>query len=224
MAGQHDPRAAMSQRNRRGRARADRCIWWLAFLLGLLPLLRWLWLGATGALGFNPTEFLLRSSGTWTLVCLLVTLALTPARHLLGWQGAPRWRRMAGLFTFFYAVLHALAWSFFDHALVLRDMGADILQRPFIAVGVAVFVILLALAATSSKAAMRMLGRQWQRLHRLVYLAGGLAILHFWWHKAGKNDWLEPLLYGGVLVLLLAVRVVVKLRMRWRATHRSSLP
>ena len=215
---------AKLHRRRSGATRIHRCIWLLAFLLGLLPLLRWLWLGANDDLGFNPTEFLIRSSGTWTLVCLLVTLSLTPARLLLGWQSAVRWRRMAGLFTFFYAMLHALAWSVFDHALVVREMGMDILQRPFIAVGVAVFVILLALAATSSKAAMRRLGRQWQRLHRLVYLAGGLAILHFWWHKAGKNDWLEPLLYGSVLALLLGVRLVAKIRARRRAAQRPFRP
>ena len=182
------------------------------FVLGLLPFARWFWLGANDGLTANPLEFLTRSSGTWTLVCLLVTLAITPLRRLLDQPALVRVRRMCGLFAFFYGFLHFLAWVWWDRGLDLAYMLQDVVERPFITVGFAAFVLMAALAATSTQWAMRKLGRRWQMLHRAIYLIGVLAILHFWWHKAGKNDFEQPLIYGAVLALLLGWRVVARLR------------
>jgi len=193
----------------------------LLFVLGLLPFARWIWLGLHDGLTANPVEFLTRSSGTWTLVCLLVTLAITPLRRLTGQPALVRLRRMCGLFAFFYGFWHFLAWVWWDRGLDPASMLQDIGERPFIMVGFAAFVLMTALAATSTQWAMRALGRRWQMLHRAVYAIGLLAILHFWWHKAGKNDLQEPILYGSVLAVLLGWRVVVALRRRWAAGGAS---
>jgi sulfoxide reductase heme-binding subunit YedZ len=179
----------------------------LVFALGLFPLARWIWLGMNDGLTANPTEFLSRSSGTWTLVCLLVTLAITPVRQLLGQPALLRLRRMCGLFTFFYATLHAVAWAWWDQGFDPVAMGSDILKRPFITVGMAGFILLVLLAGTSTQGWIRRLGKRWQTLHRAVYLIGILAILHYFWHKAGKNDFSTVILYGAVLAALLAWRV-----------------
>ncbi len=191
------------------------------FALGLLPLLRWIWLGWQDQLGVNPIEFLTRSSGTWTLVCLLVTLAITPVRRLLGAPALVRLRRMCGLFTFFYASLHMLSWAWWDQGLSLPAMWADFLQRPFVTVGLSAFFMLLLLALTSTQGWMRRLGPRWQQLHRLIYLIGVLAIVHYWLHKAGKNDYTEVWLYGGVMALLLGWRVLAWWRGRARAAPVS---
>ncbi|ARP95891.1 protein-methionine-sulfoxide reductase heme-binding subunit MsrQ [Bordetella genomosp. 13] len=182
------------------------------FVLGLLPFARWIWLGFNDGLTANPVEFLTRSSGTWTLVCLLVTLAITPLRRLTGQPALVRLRRMCGLFAFFYGLLHFIAWVWWDRGLDPAAMLQDVGERPFITVGFAAFVLMSALAATSTQWAMRRMGRRWQALHRAVYLIGLLAILHYWWHKAGKNDFEEPLIYGAVLALLLGWRVAARLR------------
>ncbi len=177
------------------------------FVAGLFPLLRWGWLTYGDQLTSNPTEFLTRSSGTWTLVCLLVTLSVTPLRKLLGQPLLIRWRRMCGLFTFFYATLHALCWVWWDQNFVLVDMVADVWKRPFIMVGMAAFLTMSLLALTSTKGWMRRLGRRWQTLHRLIYLIGILVILHYWWHKSGKSDYGTVSLYAGAMVLLLGWRL-----------------
>lgn len=179
----------------------------LLFLAGLFPLARWIWLGVAGGLTANPIEFLTRSSGTWALVWLLITLGITPLRRLLGQPALVRMRRMCGLFAFFYAFLHFSAWAWWDRALDIAFMLQDVIDRPFITAGFAAFVLMTALALTSTQAAMRRMGRRWQQLHRAVYLIGMLAILHLWWHKAGKNDFFEPVVYGGVLLVLLGWRV-----------------
>jgi len=184
----------------------------LLFLLGLLPLARWVWLGTHDGLTANPVEFLTRSAGTWTLVCLLVTLAITPLRRLTGQPALVRLRRMCGLFAFFYGFLHFLTWVWWDRGLDPAAMLRDVGERPFITVGFAAFVLMTSLAATSTQWAMRRLGKRWQILHRAVYLIGLLAILHYWWHKAGKHDFTQPLIYGSVLALLLGWRVVARLR------------
>lgn len=186
----------------------------LLFLIGLLPFARWIWLGFHNGLTANPVEFLTRSSGTWTLVCLLVTLSVTPLRRLMGQPAFVRVRRMCGLFAFFYGSMHFLAWVWWDRGFDPVSMLKDVGERPFITVGFTAFVLMSALAATSTQWAMRKLGKRWQVLHRLVYLIGLLAILHFWWHKAGKNDLAQPMLYGAVLLLLLSWRVGVWLRRR----------
>lgn len=187
------------------------------FALGLLPLARWFWLGYHDALTANPAEFLSRSSGTWTLVCLLVTLSITPVRQLLGQPALVRLRRMCGLFTFFYATLHALAWAWWDRGFEPSAMVADVLKRPFITVGMAAFCLLLLLALTSTQGSIRRLGKRWQTLHRAVYLIGVLAILHYFWHKAGKNDFSTVIIYGAVLAALLAWRV-----QRWLRSARPA--
>lgn len=187
---------------------------WL-FLLGLAPFARWIWLGLRDGLTANPVEFLTRSSGTWTLVCLLVTLAITPLRRLTGQPALVRVRRLCGLFAFFYSVLHFMAWVWWDRGLDPVAMARDIGERPFIAVGFAAFVLMTALAATSTQWAMRALGKRWQWLHRAVYLIGLLAVLHYGWHKAGKNDLSQPAVYAAVLALLLGWRLVA-----WRRRRR----
>ncbi|KAG1200122.1 hypothetical protein G6F57_014941 [Rhizopus arrhizus] len=184
------------------------------FLLGLTPFLRWIWLGFNNGLTANPVEFLTRSSGTWTLVCLLVTLAITPLRRLTGQPALVRVRRMCGLFAFFYGAMHFMAWVWWDRGLDPAAMLQDIGERPFITVGFAAFVLMMALAATSTQWAMRRLGKRWQQLHRAIYAIGLLAVLHYWWHKAGKNDLAQPLLYASVLALLLGWRIVAWWRRR----------
>jgi methionine sulfoxide reductase heme-binding subunit len=181
------------------------------FVLGFFPLARWVWLGWHDQLTANPIEFLSRSSGTWVLVCLLVTLTITPLRQITGQSAFIRWRRMCGLFTFFYAVLHALTWAWWDQGFLLSAMLQDVIQRPFIAVGFFAFVGLTLLAATSTHRAMRALGRQWQRLHRLIYIIAFAAIVHYWWHKAGKNDFTTVSIYAVITFFLLAWRL-----QRWR--------
>lgn len=177
------------------------------FLLGLYPLIRWVALGWQGELTANPTEFLTRSSGIWTLVCLLVTLLVTPLRDLFGQPALIRLRRLCGLFTFFYASLHTLAWAWWEQGFVLIAMAEDAVTRTFVSVGLAAFMVLLLLALTSSQRAMRALGRGWKRLHRWIYLAATLSIVHFWLHKAGKNDFAEVTIYAVLLSLLLAWRL-----------------
>ena len=177
------------------------------FILGLYPLARWFWLGWHDQLTANPIEFLSRSSGTWALVCLLITLCISPLRQITGHSAFIRWRRMCGLFTFFYAILHALAWAWWDQGFFLSAMVQDIIKRPFIAVGFAAFLGLAILAATSTHRSMRALGRHWQRLHRLVYVIAVAVIVHYWWHKAGKNDFATVSIYAVITIFLLSWRV-----------------
>lgn len=183
------------------------------FCLALLPLGRLILLGAADGLGANPIEFVTRNTGSWTLYFLCMTLAVTPLRRATGWNWLIRLRRMLGLFTFFYAALHFTTFLWFDHFFDLAEMWRDVLKRPFITVGFLAFVLLIPLAATSNDAMIRRLGgKRWQRLHRSIYLIAPLAILHFWWMKAGKNDFGEPILFGSIIALLLLARVYVYLR------------
>jgi len=177
----------------------------LLFLICLLPLARLVYLAFNGGLGANPIEFITRSTGTWTLVGLMLTLAVTPVRRLTGRNELIRYRRMLGVFAFFYASLHFTTYiwldQFFDPASILKD----IYKRPFITIGFAAFLLLLPLAITSTNAMMRRLGRRWQQLHRLVYLIGFLGVLHYWWLV--KKDLTQPLIYGLVLLVLLSLRL-----------------
>jgi len=178
------------------------------FSLALLPLARLIYLGVAAGLGANPVEFVVRSLGTWALILLCATLAVTPLRWLTGWAWLLRLRRMAGLFCFFYALLHVLAYTGIDQHFDLAALVADVLKRPYITAGLAAFLMLLPLAVTSTNAMVRRLGaRNWQRLHRLVYVVALAAILHYWWQKASKNDIGEPTVYAIVIGGLLGVRL-----------------
>jgi methionine sulfoxide reductase heme-binding subunit len=189
----------------------------LLFFAALLPAARLVLFGATDRLGANPIEFITRNTGSWTLYFLCLTLAITPLRRLSGWNGLIRLRRMLGLFSFFYASLHFTTFLWFDHFFDLAEMWRDVLKRPFITVGFISFALLIPLAATSNDRMIRWMGaRRWQRLHQMVYLIAPLAILHFWWMRAGKNDFAEPLLFGIIVALLLLARIYWRLR----ASHR----
>lgn len=178
----------------------------VVFALCLFPALHLGWNFANGGLGANPIEALIRSLGDWTLRLLLITLAVTPARRLLGWPGALRYRRMLGLFSFTYALLHLAAYVVLDQFFDWPEIGRDILKHPFITLGMAAFLLLLPLAATSTKSMIQRLGgRRWQRLHRLIYLIGILSVLHFLWMV--KLDIREPVFHGLILAWLLGLRL-----------------
>ncbi|HEX9172814.1 MAG TPA: protein-methionine-sulfoxide reductase heme-binding subunit MsrQ, partial [Telluria sp.] len=149
------------------------------FVLALVPLARMVWLTASGQL-VEPIEFITRSTGDWVLYFLCITLAVTPLRRLFGLNWLLKLRRMFGLFAFFYVVLHFTTFIWFDHFFDLGAAWKDVLKRPFITVGFIAFVLLIPLAATSTNAMIRRLGRRWQQLHRLIYLIAPLGILHFW--------------------------------------------
>ena len=191
----------------------------LVFVLCLLPL-AWLVFGAINdQLGANPAVALIRSLGDWTLRFLCLTLAVTPLRVRTRTPQLARYRRMLGLFTFFYACLHLLAYGWLDMGLDMADIGRDILKRPFILVGFACWLLLLPLAATSFNRAVRWLGgRQWQALHRLVYVIAPLALLHFFWMKSGKNDFAEVAVYALVIAALLLERLVRYFKPKSRAS------
>ena len=179
----------------------------LVFTLCLLPLVWLVYAAAADRLGANPAEALIRSTGDWTLRMLCLTLAVTPLRLALAQPALARFRRMLGLYTFAYGALHLLCYGWFDMGLDLPEIARDILKRPFILVGMGCFAVLLALALTSFNRAMRWMGgRRWQQLHRGIYLAAGLAILHFFWMRAGKNDFAEVAVYAVLLAALLLAR------------------
>ncbi len=193
------------------------------FLASLLPF-AWLLYGAVAdRLGANPAEHLIRATGDWTLRFLCVTLAVTPLRVWAGWPALARFRRMLGLFTYFYAVLHLSGYAWFDMGLDFAEIAKDIAKRPFILVGFAAFVLLTPLAATSFNRAIRALGApRWQALHKAVYVVAGLAILHFFWMRAGKNDFAEVAIYAAILGVLLGWRVVTAVRKRRAAPVRAA--
>lgn len=187
----------------------------VAFLLCSLPLLGLVWRVFYGDLGANPVETVSRYTGSWTLNLLLATLAVTPAVRLTRINALMRIRRMLGLWTFAYALVHFLAWLVLDQFFAWTFIVEDILERPFITVGFLSFLLLIPLAATSTDAAIRRLGGiAWQRLHRLVYLAAVGGVIHFLWLV--KADLREPLIYGAVLAGLLGFRVVDAVQRRSR--------
>jgi len=185
----------------------------LLFGLALVPL-AWLVYGAiTNTLGANPAEALIRSTGDWTLRMLCLTLAVTPLRQISGWHALARLRRMLGLFTFFYGLLHFLCFAWLDMGFDVPAILADIPKRPFILVGTAALLLMLPLAATSFNRAIKALGAaRWQALHRAVYAVALLALLHFFWMRAGKNDFADVAVYGAVIGVLLGWRVWRKWR------------
>lgn len=180
----------------------------VVFGLSLLPFGWLLYAAITNQLGANPAEALIRASGDWTLRFLCLVLAVTPLRVITHTPALARFRRMLGLFVYFYAVLHLLSYSGFDMGFDLTDIAKDIVKRPFILVGFSAFLLLTLLALTSFNRAIKALGgKRWQRLHRLVYVVAGLAVLHFFWMRAGKNDFAEVAVYAAILGLLLGWRV-----------------
>ncbi len=182
--------------------------WWVMLLVGLLPFVWLVGLTLQNQLGANPTEYLTRATGDWTLRSLCVVLSVTPLRVWSGWPEWLRFRRMLGLLVYFYAVLHLACYALFDMGLDLADILADIPKRTFILVGFAAWLLLTAMALTSFNRAIRWLGAaRWQMLHRSVYAVAVLAVLHFVWMRAGKNNFAEVWVYATVLALLLGWRV-----------------
>jgi sulfoxide reductase heme-binding subunit YedZ len=192
----------------------------LVFGLCLLPLAVLLLetFGVGGlSLGANPIEELIHRLGKWGLKFLLITLAVTPLRKLTGWNWLLRFRRMLGLFAFFYVLLHFLVYAGLDQRFDLAVIFEDIAERPYITIGVAALLLLLPLAATSTKGMMRRLGSRWKKLHRLIYVIGILGVWHFYWQV--KLDTLEALIYAGILTALLAFRLF-----DWRRRRLQDLP
>ena len=181
--------------------------------LCLLPLAWLVYAAAFDHLGANPAEALIRGTGDWTLRLLCLTLAVTPLRQATGWHALARLRRMLGLFAFFYGVLHFLCFAWLDMGLDLAAIAKDIVKRPFILVGTAALLLMLPLAATSFNRAIKALGAaRWQALHRTIYAIALLGLLHFFWMRAGKNDFAEWSVYAVIVAGLLGWR----LRTRWR--------
>lgn len=190
----------------------------VVFLLALLPFAWLAWGAFTDNLGANPAEYLIRSSGDWTLRFLCIVLAVTPLRVMTKTPALARFRRMLGLFAYFYVCLHLLSYGFFDMGLNFADIAKDIAKRPFILVGFSAFVLLTPLAATSFNRAIKALGaKRWQMLHRLVYVIAGLGLLHFFWMRAGKNNFGEPVVYAAIIAVLLGWRA-------WNAWRKSRVP
>ena len=179
----------------------------IVFLLALSPFIRLIWYGFHGNLGANPIEFITRFTGTWGIVMLCCTLAVTPLRVITGWNILQQYRRMLGLFCFFYATLHFLTWAVIDNQL---DMGAiyqDFYKRTFITLGLAAFICLIPLAITSTKSMQKRLGRNWSKLHELIYIIAILVPLHYYVHKIAKNNFGDVLIYVFILGALLAWRL-----------------
>ncbi|MBC7446056.1 MAG: sulfoxide reductase heme-binding subunit YedZ [Polaromonas sp.] len=183
------------------------------FAICLLPFAWLLYRAFNNQLGANPAEALIRATGSWTLRFVCIVLAVTPLRVVSGTPALARFRRMLGLFVYFYVAVHLLSYSWFDMGFDMADIARDIVKRPFILVGFSAFLLLTPLAATSFNAAIKALGaKRWQRLHKLVYLIAGLGILHFFWMRAGKNNFSEVFVYAAVIAALLG----------WRVWHRWS--
>jgi len=184
----------------------------VVFLLCLLPaaLVVTDALELTGRLGANPVEEILDRFGNWGLRMIMITLAVTPLRRITGWNWLVRFRRMLGLFAFFYVLMHFLTWLILDQGVLLSAILEDLVERPFITIGFAALLLLIALATTSTNSMRRRLGRRWQALHNAVYLIAALGVCHYWWQV--KKDISEPLIYAAILTLLLGAR----LWWRWR--------
>ncbi len=182
----------------------------ILFMLCLIPFVRLFWLAVNDNLTANPVEFIERSTGYWSLFMLLATLSLSPVRQLTGTAWPLQYRRMLGLFMFFYASLHITAYLWLDYSFYWPDIAKDIVKHPYVLVGASAFLLTVPLAFTSNKAMIKRLREHWKPLHRLVYLIATLAIVHFLWLV--KKDLREPLLYAGILALLLSVRVYYRFK------------
>ncbi len=184
----------------------------VVFLLCLLPaaLVVTDALALTAGLGANPIEEILDRFGNWGLRMIMITLAVTPLRRITGWNWLARFRRMLGLFAFFYVLMHFLTWLILDQGVLVSAIVEDLAERPFITIGFAALLLLIALAATSTAGMRRRLGRRWQTLHNAVYVIAILGVWHYWWQV--KQDITEPLIYAAILAVLLGPR----LWWRWR--------
>jgi len=178
----------------------------LVFITALLPVGYLIWGFFNEALGANPIEYIIRDLGDWTLRFLLITLAISPLRRLTGLAQLLRLRRMLGLYTFFYGLLHLSIYLILEQFFDWQEIWLDILERPFITIGMLAFILLIPLAVTSTTAAMRKLGKNWLRLHKLIYPISIFAILHFWWLV--KADIREPFIYATILSILLLERLL----------------
>jgi sulfoxide reductase heme-binding subunit YedZ len=171
------------------------------FAAALIPAAALVYYAFEGELTANPIEFITQFTGDWAIRFLVITLAITPIRRLTGWNPVIQLRRMLGLFVFFYATLHFLTWFVLDWFFDFRQMGEDIVERPFITLGMATFLMLLALALTSTKGSIRRLGRKWTQLHRLIYVAMVTALVHFWLARKTIVPQFQVVLVVGVLLL-----------------------
>ncbi len=190
------------------------------FLACLIPALLLGWDAFTGGLGVNPIEDITHRTGDWALRFLLVTLAVTPLRRLAGWNGLVRFRRMVGLFAFFYAVLHFSTYLVFDHFFDLLLIIDDVAERKYVTAGFVGFVLMIPLAVTSTQGWIRRLGRRWTALHRLVYASAVAGVVHFLWLV--KIDIGEPLIYAVILALLLGARLAHRYRGHGRAVRTGA--
>ncbi len=188
----------------------------MVWILCLLPLALLLWDAAHHNLTANPILEVTHRTGLTTLILLLVTLAVTPVRRISGLLWLIQYRRLLGLFAFFYACLHLLVWVVLDQFFNLADMLHDIAKRPFITMGMLGWALLVPLAVTSTQGFIRRLGKKWALLHRLAYVCAAAGVIHFYWLV--KKDVSEPLLYAAVLAILLGYRLVYYLRNRSRQT------
>ena len=188
----------------------------LLFALCLLPLALLIGRGLGGGLGSNPVETVIHTTGDWTLRLLLATLAVTPLQRMTGQAWVTRLRRPLGLFAFVYGSLHLMTYLWLEHSFDWTAIAEDVFERPYVTVGFAAFALMLPLALTSTRAWVRRLGRRWRQLHRIVYLVGALGVLHYLWLV--KADVREPVLYGAILVVLMAFR----LPWVWRNVCRSA--
>ena len=178
----------------------------LIFINSLIPLTFLAFDASTGRLGANPIEFFLRTTGVLTLVFLLVTLSITPLRKMFGWNNLIKFRRMLGLYAFFYGLLHLAAYAVFDKSLSFFAIISDVWQRPFIAVGMLAFFLLIPLAVTSTNGMIKRIGgKNWAKLHKLTYLIAILGVIHFW--MIVKSDLTYPVAFGFVLAILLGYRI-----------------
>jgi sulfoxide reductase heme-binding subunit YedZ len=185
----------------------------LVVVAALGPLAYLAWGAASNGLGANPIETITRETGTWTLRFLVITLAVTPLRRLAGWNDAIKFRRMLGLFAFFYGTLHLLTYVWLDQFFDLASMVKDVAKRPFITAGAAAFLLMVPLAVTSTAGMIRRMGgRAWRRLHRLAYASAVAGVLHYWWLV--KLDIRRPRTYAVIVAVLLGVRLLAFLRPR----------
>lgn len=193
----------------------------MVFLICLLPaiLVAGDALGITGGLGANPIEAILDRFGNWALRFIMITLAVTPLRRMTGWNWLSRFRRMLGLFTFFYAFMHFVTWFVLDREMRFDDVVEDLTERPFITLGFTALVLLIALAATSFTAIRRRMGKRWQSLHNMTYVIGILGVWHYWWQV--KKDITEPLIYAAILAVLLGARFIRFLHRRKKLRQNS---